>query len=139
MNQKDEYKTKPRLLIEETAERLRSDFTIKELFAAVQAADQSVGLTTVYRTVDRLVESRRLVKILDQDSTVRYRYQEECGRIGHCFLKCKLCGAVQHADCLALKDLEDHFLLKHQFLIERQDITIYGYCQACLGKVKNEK
>lgn len=125
------YKTKQKELILRKIRSSQNEFTIKELFTRLNEADQTIGLTTVYRVVNDLVKNQVLVKNMGSDGTLHYHTLEKCEHVGHCLLKCESCGKLTHADCNELDVLSKHFKTKHHFEIDQKDITIYGVCDKC--------
>ena len=128
---RDSYKTKQKELIEHSIKNCKNEFTIKELFTKLNEKDQTIGLTTVYRVVNRLVKDGALSKNMGNDGTLCYRVLEKCNHVGHCLLKCESCGKLTHTDCDELETLSKHFKNKHHFEIDQTDITIYGICDKC--------
>lgn len=128
---RDSYKTKQRELILRNIKSYKNEFTIKELFTKLNEKNQTIGLTTVYRTVNSLVKKRFLAKNIGSDGALRYRILEKCEHVGHCLLKCESCGELTHADCNELDELSKHFKTKHHFEIDQKDITIHGICGKC--------
>lgn len=128
---RDTYRTRQKELIDHAIKNSENEFTIKELFTKVNKKDQTIGLTTVYRTVNNLVKTHTLSKNMGADGMLRYRVTKKCNHAGHCILKCESCGKLTHADCNELDTLSKHFKTKHHFEIDQKDITIYGICDKC--------
>lgn len=128
---RDSYKTKQKELILSSVKGYKNEFTIKDLFTKLNEKDQTIGLTTVYRAVNDLVKDHVLAKSMRDDGTLHYHVLEKCEHIGHCLLKCELCGKLTHTDCDELDVLSKHFKSKHHFEIDQKDITIYGICEKC--------
>ncbi len=128
---RDPYKTRQKELIEREIKKFKTEFTIKELFSKLSKKDQTLGLTTVYRAVNSLVDSHVLSKSTSSDGTLRYHVVEKCDHTGHCLLKCESCGKLTHVDCGKLNSLSRHFIRKHHFKINQADITIRGICENC--------
>ncbi|MDR1471607.1 MAG: transcriptional repressor [Synergistaceae bacterium] len=95
---------------------------------------RSVGLTTVYRHLDRLVESGHVRKyFVDGDSSACYQYAaDDEGCSEHFHLKCEGCGALLHLECGMLDEIPHHVYEEHSFLINRSKIVFYGKCADCM-------
>lgn len=132
MEQRNTYNTKQKKLIREKILEMEGDFTVKELFSELIETDESVGLTTVYRAIDKLVEEGEIIKTVGRDRTIYYRCVEKCERMGHCLLKCERCGKMEHEDCHVVEELEEHLKIRHHFLMDKKDIIIYGLCESCI-------
>ncbi len=102
--------------------------TAAELTEALHAAGQSVGMTTVYRHLERLAQRGQIHKIVTDEGT-HFQY---CSACGECFLlKCERCGAILHMDCSHLGELYAHILREHHFSINPRRTLFYGVCEAC--------
>ena len=109
-----------------------------ELCEALHRRGEQVGLTTVYRQLERLEQQGLLHKIVT-DEGARYQYCDAHEHGGDCFLlKCEKCGKIQHIDCSHLGELYRHLMAEHGFTINPRKTLFYGLCEAC-GKVKSEK
>ena len=128
---RESYKTKQKELIKKEILSFQKEFTIKELFTELNQKDQAIGLTTIYRTVNSLVKSKKLSKSAGDDGILHYHITEHCDKKGHCLLKCESCGKLTHADCDEINAITKHFRKKHHFEIDEKDITINGICENC--------
>ena len=91
---------------------------------------QSVGLSTVYRQLEKLVAQGKVHKLLTEEGAC-YQY---CDKARHtdCFLlQCEGCGAIFHMDCSHLGELYDHLLEGHGFAINPRRTMFYGLCEKC--------
>ena len=95
-----------------------------------------IGLTTVYRHLDKLTESGKLRKYFIGDaSSACYQYiadNADCSE--HFHLKCDDCGALVHLRCGMLDGIPEHVYEEHSFLINRSKVVFYGKCADCLKK-----
>lgn len=102
-------------------------FTVGELCS--QLGD-SVGTTTVYRQLDKLVHSGMVTKyIIDSTSPACFEYAAHRESCCHC--KCQQCGKLLHMDCHELPALEQHIRTHHGFFIDPARTVFYGLCQDC--------
>ena len=131
MSRKDQYNTKQKENILTTIESLNKDFCVKELYALLQ---QKVGLTTIYRFIDKLQEEGRLRKYIAKDNKTYYQYLEECEKENHFYLKCDACRKKIHIDCDCITDLFLHINEHHKFLPNKKNIVITGLCKNCRKK-----
>lgn len=102
-----------------------------ELTELLHRQGETVGLTTVYRQLERLEKEGKVHKIVT-DTGARYQFCS-CHQSGKdCFLlKCERCGAVQHVDCSRLAPLYRHLEEKHGFTIDPHRTLFYGLCRQC--------
>ena len=77
----------------------------------------SIGTTTVYRQLDRMVEQGLVAKyVVDGTSSACFEYlghDEHCHKhiCFHC--KCEKCGTVIHLECGEMAHLGEHMLADH--------------------------
>ena len=90
-----------------------------------------VGLTTVYRQLERLEKAGKVHKLVT-DTGAKYQFCT-CAASGRdCFLlKCEKCGTVQHVDCSRLAPLYRHLEEEHGFAIDAHRTLFYGLCRRC--------
>ena len=102
-----------------------------ELCEALHRRGERVGLTTVYRQLERLEQQGILHKIVTDEGT-QYRYCDRREHGGDCFLlKCERCGSIHHVDCSHLGELYRHLLTEHGFGINPRRTLFYGLCAHC--------
>lgn len=87
----------------------------------------NISLGTVYRNLNQLVETGRLLKLKD-DAMVRYD-----GNTGHHdHFRCSVCGKwydVEFLDVEAIKAFSE----KYKFQLESFNLELEGTCEACLN------
>ena len=122
------YNTKQKDLIINEIKKSNRSFTIKDIHNKLK---DSVGLTTIYRVIDKLVDDGMINKYIDKDNITYYEYLEECNCHNHFYLKCDKCGTMEHVDCDCIEDLSKHIVDEHKFLLNREHIIIKGICKEC--------
>ena len=122
------YNTKQKDMILDMIKNKKYDFTIKEIY---EELNQEVGLTTIYRLINKLVNDNILIKYINQDNITYYEYLGECSKDNHFYLKCTNCSKLIHIDCDCMKDLEYHIKNKHEFKVNPDNIIINGICKKC--------
>ena len=130
MNRNESYKTKQKDIILDIIKKQKHEFTIKDIYESIK---DEVGLTTVYRLVDKLVEEKRINKTIDSTNTTYYQYLEECNHGNHFYLKCDKCGNLIHVDCDCIEELTNHIFKDHKFKPSKDHIIIDGTCSKCIG------
>ena len=124
----DNYVTKQKDLILDIIRNKNKEFTVKELYNEL---NKKVGLTTIYRLVDKLVDNNTLNKYIGKDNITYYQYLESCEHENHFYLKCTNCGEMIHIDCDCISELSNHIYKDHKFKLNREHIIINGTCQKC--------
>ena len=122
------YKTKGKEEIMSLILDMKKEFTIKEIYNML---NKEVGLTTIYRFVDKLVEDNKLIKSIGKDNITYYQYISECHNDSHINLKCTKCGMIYHIDCECMSELYNHIFDEHKFSINTNNIIIEGLCKNC--------
>jgi len=120
------YNTGQRELLLNTISHENGEFTVKDI-----SNKTDVGLTTIYRFIDKLVKEGKLKKEIGNDNTTYYQYLEECDCDDHFYLKCTSCGELTHVDCECIDSLSKHIKKKHNFKLNRENIIIEGLCSKC--------
>lgn len=105
--------------------------TAAELTEALHAQGQRVGMTTVYRQLEKLEGAGLVHKILTPEGCC-YQYCDRHAPGQDCILlKCEGCGAITHADCSHLAALYDHLAAEHDFTVNSRKTLFYGLCRKC--------
>lgn len=128
------YKTKQKQIILEYIKSSKDKhITAAEIVAHLNSAGTSVGVTTVYRYLDKLVEIGYVRKYnLDKKTGACYQYikdNEEC--VEHFHLKCVKCGELYHISCDFMQGIDEHVLEHHGFRIDNTKTVLYGKCKHC--------
>ena len=127
---KEVYKTKQKDIILNIIRQQKNSFTIKDIYKELKG---KVGLTTIYRLIDKLVEENKLNKTISSDNTTYYQHLEECTEENHFYLKCNKCGNMTHIDCDCIEELTSHIVQNHKFKPNKDHIIIDGICSKCIG------
>lgn len=103
--------------------------SVDDVAAELRRRGMHVGIATIYRTLDTLVEAG-LARAHDFGEGFR-RYEAHDSRGAHGHLVCRRCGTVTE---FALEQLERALPLladAHGFLAESQRVELHGLCQEC--------
>ena len=123
------YSTKQKNKIIDVIKKQKGEFTIKDIYNNIK---DDVGLTTIYRLVDKLIKEGSLIKNISEDNITYYQYLAKCMEENHFYLKCDKCGKVIHIDCDCISDLSKHILNDHKFTLSKEHIFINGICNKCI-------
>jgi Fur family ferric uptake transcriptional regulator len=129
MERNNVYNTKQKEKIFNIIKDTHEEFTPKDLYMKL---NKEIGLTTIYRYLDRLVNDDLIIKNVHSDNSIYYQYIEKCSHENHFFLKCKTCGTMIHIDCDCIDDLSKHIKNEHKFKLDKEHIIIDGYCNKCI-------
>lgn len=137
MNTATSYKTKQRdQILDCLIKNKDRHITADEIRIALIEEKSSVGKTTVYRYLDKLVSQGIVRKYLvEGGKSACYQYMERndvCN--SHFHLKCIDCGQLFHLECDYLGELDTHIRDHHDFYVDNSKTVLYGHCGACAGK-----
>ena len=131
MHRNDNYNTKQKDIILDAIKCHSHEFTVKDIY---EYLNHKVGLTTIYRMVDKLFNDGILNKSISRDNITYYQYLSECDEENHFYLKCNCCGDIVHIDCDCIKDLSNHIINNHKFILDKKNIIINGICEKCYNR-----
>ncbi len=128
-----EYKTEQKkLLLEFLQENQDSSYTIDEITDALKKRGASVGKSTVYRLMTKLVEEKRVRRQLSDSSRkaiYRIVIDEHCHN--HLHLQCIGCGKVLHLDEKTSDELLCAVKTLNNFSVSEEDTVLMGKCSSC--------
>ncbi len=127
-NMRESYNSARRNAILEAIKSYDGAFSVKDLSEKLHG---EVALATIYRALDTFAAAGLVLRNTDADGQVFYLYSTECVETGHCFLKCRVCGAVEHVDCGIVGELVRHVFNGHHFLIDKERVVLSGICAKC--------
>lgn len=130
--QKRSYNTRQRrLVVECLADQADRFLSVDEVYDILRDAGASVGRTTVYRTLQSLVDEGVAAKVVTPGGgESRYRALEaDSENEGQ--LLCLDCGRAMPLDCSMLHDFSAHIESHHGFEIDRPRTVLYGHCASC--------
>ena len=122
------YNTKQKDKILDIIKSYNKEFTIKDIYNDL---NKKVGLTTIYRFIDKLDVDNLLIKSIDNNNITHYEYLEKCDNDNHFYLKCDKCKKIIHVDCDCIGDLKSHISNEHKFKLNDNKIIINGICDKC--------
>ena len=137
MTIKSQYKTKQRaeltaFLMNRTGEHV----TVNDITKHFEETGHPIGLTTVYRQLDKMVEEGIVNKyILESGSSACYEYvgdEEHAAGSGSCYhCKCEKCCRLMQPHCTEIEEMIKHIEKNHSFVINPKRTVFYGLCEAC--------
>ena len=133
MKRTNEYQTRQKKAIEEAFRTVGAEHTtVAELTSVLAARGENVGRTTVWRALERLVESGLARKYTAaQGESVCYQWVGESRCREHFHLKCNSCGKLIHMECSLMDSLARHVEEDHRFCVDPLKTVLYGLCEEC--------
>ena len=121
--------TKQREVILETFLKCRGHISAEELYQKVQKRDTSVGLATVYRTLNLLCQANVAQQRQFGDGLARYEIVADYQHHDH--LICTRCGEIVEFSNCNIERLQEKVAEEHQFAMYTHKLEIYGLCKDC--------
>lgn len=131
------YKTRQKdLILACLREHAGGHITADMVRAHLLQGGMQVGLTTVYRNLERLVQDGIIIKYTGMNSTsasFQFVGNPEEHR-EHYHLVCLCCGKMEHLDCGIIDEFSAHIRSDHAFTLDNTKTVFYGYCAACAAQ-----
>lgn len=128
------------LVLSVLADHQNSHLTVEEIYMQAHQANTSIGMASVYRTVDLLVKHGIAQKFEFGEGKARYEFVAKSGKSGHHHhLVCKICKKIINYDDFPeeekafLNKIEKGLSVGYNFAVEDHMIQFYGYCKRCKG------
>lgn len=129
--------TLPRESILDLLSRTSKHLSAKEIYIDLSEAYPGIGQSTIYRTLNLLVQTGFLNKIDIGDGPSRYEYRPSLKKEHHHHLVCTKCRQIidysdfsEEEDQL-IKKAEKNIAGKYNFQVQDHNIEFYGLCKNC--------
>src|SRR5579859_5707563 len=120
--------TEQRRTVVEGLMRQAVALTPRELHAVLRRAHRSLGLATVYRTLENLEEVQAATRFEQPNHEGKYVY---CSPRHHHHLVCTRCGYVEELAGCVLTPVERALRTRTRFQINEHALTFFGFCGDC--------
>ena len=132
------------LVLQVLAEHKDEHMTAEDIFELVREDYPEIGLATIYRTVQLLLDMQLVDRILLDDGCVRYEIGEflderDGHRHHHHHLICTECGSVTAFRDDLLEELEVYIERGTGFQVTDHELKFYGMCRKCREEKENVK
>lgn len=119
--------TRQRTAILETLERQDEFRSAQQIHEQLRADGETVGLATVYRTLQALTRSGRLDVLVAGDGESLYRQCEAGGHHHH--LVCRVCGRTVEFLAPKLESAMDAIASEHGYTEIDHTLEVFGLCE----------
>ncbi len=119
--------TKQMRLIFHIIQKNREHPTANEIFLAARQTLPQISLGTVYRNIDKLVESHKIFKFDSGENKFRYDIMEE----EHYHARCLLCGKIRDLTGVDLSAVRKQCRKESHFKKLEIKLEITGICPEC--------
>jgi len=120
--------TKPRLAVLQVLQENNGYLSPTEIYERGRALYPSLGLVTVYRTLETLDELGLARRVHGQGSCHSYARADSAS--GH-YLVCHRCGQVIEFPCQGMEGLIEAVQQQSGFTVEEHLLELVGLCPAC--------
>lgn len=133
--------TRPREAILDVLKKTKDHLSAEDIYLAVYKFYPNIGLTTVYRNLELLVDMGMVVKFEFGQGKAKYELADEYGSKGHHHhLVCLKCSCVidynefMNDELQFLERAQNGLSEKYDFEIKDHMIQFQGYCRQCREK-----
>ena len=102
---------------------------IEELFKLAKAKDASIGIATVYRTVN-ILTTCGLVRVNSLPNGKRF-YERLYRQGHHDHLVCNTCGKIVEFEHPLIEQFQEEIAIDHNFMLQNHQMSLYGTCSSC--------
>ena len=132
--------TIPREALLDVLAKTEKHLSADEIYFAVNKKYSNIGLATIYRNLELLIQMSLVSKLVIGDGKARYELTQGPKSIHHHHLVCKSCGEIiDYTDYIGeevklLKRIEKGLAKKYNFKIDNHFIRFFGLCNKCQKK-----
>lgn len=121
------------LILNYIRERQERHVRAEDIISDLNAQEESVGKTTVYRVLKSLEAEGKIRKYtLSEKSPACYQYSgehPEC--LHHYHLVCSECGRLIHFNSALMNRIAQEMMSKEDFAVDESKTVFYGRCKDC--------
>lgn len=103
----------------------------QEIYDVLKKRGESVGLSTVYRSLQALTDAAEVDALRNDDGEVLYR---RCSSGHHHHLVCRTCGHTVEVEGPTVERWADKIAGEHGFVDVAHTLEVFGTCNACAAK-----
>ena len=122
--------TKQRSVILDILKNSEESLTAEEMFLLAKDIDETISLSTIYRTLTLFVEKNLLIKMSSIEENLA-KYSLNKADHAH-YLICLGCKEKIEINYCPLSVYEEKLEVTYKFEITGHKLEIFGYCQKCL-------
>lgn len=100
----------------------------QDVHALLRAQGETVGLTTVYRTLQALADNGEIDVLRTDEGEAVYR---RCGTSHHHHLVCRDCGRTLEVEGPAVERWAEQVAVTHGFSDVSHTVEVFGRCTQC--------
>ena len=109
-------------------ERVGGFASAQELYQMLRRDGDGIGLTTVYRALQSLLDDKMVDLLRREDGEAIYRL---CGDNHHHHLVCRSCGSTVEIEGSSVEKWAEAISQEHGFREVGHSVELFGLCQSC--------
>jgi Fur family ferric uptake transcriptional regulator len=125
--------SRQRAAVAATFDELNGFSSVQDVHAQMRAAGDGIGLSTVYRAVQTLLEEGRLDAIRTDTGETIYR---RCSPQHHHHLICRTCGRTVEVEGPAVERWADRIAAENGFTDVSHTLDVFGTCTNCTAEAR---
>jgi Fur family ferric uptake transcriptional regulator len=103
----------------------------QDVYAALRSRGGAVGLSTVYRHLQSLVDAGVVDVIHTSEGEATYRYCGDSGDGHHHHLVCRRCGRTQEVEGRVVERWAGEIAERHGYVDVDHTVELFGVCASC--------
>ncbi|MFM8254264.1 MAG: Fur family transcriptional regulator [Actinomycetota bacterium] len=111
-----------------TLERVGGFASAQELYQMLRRDGDGIGLTTVYRALQSLLDDKIVDVLRREDGEALYRL---CGEAHHHHLVCRSCGSTVEIEGSSVEKWAEAVAQEHRFREVGHTVELFGLCSKC--------
>jgi Fur family ferric uptake transcriptional regulator len=119
---------KSELKVISVLERVGGFASAQELYQMLRRDGDGIGLTTVYRALQSLLDDKMVDLLRREDGEAIYRL---CGDSHHHHLVCRSCGSTVEIEGSSVEKWAEAISQEHGFREVGHSVELFGLCQSC--------
>jgi Fur family ferric uptake transcriptional regulator len=119
---------KSELKVISVLERVGGFASAQELYQMLRRDGDGIGLTTVYRALQSLLDDKMVDLLRREDGEAIYRL---CGDSHHHHLVCRSCGSTVEIEGSSVEKWAEAISQEHGFREVGHTVELFGLCQSC--------
>jgi Fur family ferric uptake transcriptional regulator len=109
-------------------ERVGGFASAQELYQMLRRDGDGIGLTTVYRALQSLLDDKMVDLLRREDGEAIYRL---CGDNHHHHLVCRSCGSTVEIEGSSVEKWAEAIAKEHGFREVGHTVELFGLCESC--------
>ena len=119
---------KSELKVISVLERVGGFASAQELYQMLRRDGDGIGLTTVYRALQSLLDDKMIDLLRREDGEAIYRL---CGDNHHHHLVCRSCGSTVEIEGSTVEKWAEAISQEHGFREVGHSVELFGLCESC--------